>query len=65
LPTNSKFDFYKKILYNIYIKIEKGNKSHMDTYYESFACEIQSDENWVEQLIQMENINRLLEEDKE
>ena len=38
-------------------------KSHMDTYYESFACEIQSDENWVETLIQMENINRLLEED--
>ena len=30
-------------------------------YWESFACEIQSDENWVEQLIQMENINRLLE----
>jgi len=55
------FDFYIKILYNIYIKIKKGNKN-MD-YWESFACEIQSDENWVETLIHMENINRLLEEE--
>ena len=29
-------------------------------YFESFACQIHSDENWIEQLIQMENINRLL-----
>ena len=37
----------------------------MDTYYESFACEIQSDENWVETLIHMENINQLLEEEEQ
>ena len=34
-------------------------------YFESFACQIHSDENWIEQLIQMENINRLLLEEKE
>ena len=64
MPTNSKFDFYKKILYNIYIKIEKGNESHMD-YWNSFDCQIQCEEvyeNWVEQLIQMENIKKLQED---
>ena len=35
-----------------------------DFYWESFSCEIQSDENWVEMLIHMSNITRLLEEDK-
>ena len=34
-------------------------------YWESFACEIQSDENWVETLIHMENINQLLEEEEQ
>ena len=35
-------------------------------YFESFACQIQCEEfyeNWVEQLIQMENIKRLSEEE--
>ena len=32
-------------------------------YWESFSCEIQSDENWVETLIHMENINHFLEEE--
>ena len=31
-------------------------------YFESFACQIHSDENWVETLIHMENINHLMEE---
>jgi hypothetical protein len=35
-----------------------------DFYFESFSCQIHSDENWVEQLILMENINRLLEEEE-
>ena len=37
-------------------------------YWNSFDCQIQCEEvyeNWVEQLIQMENIKRLSEEDKE
>jgi hypothetical protein len=34
-------------------------------YWESFACEIQSDENWVETLIHMEDINRLIRENEE
>ena len=34
-------------------------------YWESFACEIQSDENWVETLIHMEDLNRLMNEDEE
>lgn len=33
--------------------------------FDDFTTQIQSDENWVEILIHMENINRLLEEDKE
>ena len=61
-PKNPLFDFYKKILYNIYRKLKKGIKNM--GYWESFACEIQSDENWVETLIHMENINRLLEEEE-
>ena len=36
------FDFYKNICYNIYVKIEKGK--NLMNYWESFACEIQSDE---------------------
>ena len=34
-------------------------------YWESFACEIQSDENWVETLIHMEDVYRLMQEDAE
>ncbi len=34
-------------------------------YWNSFDCQIHSDENWVEQLIQMENLNQLLKEEVE
>lgn len=41
-------------------------------YYESFSCSIQSDElasihdeNWVETLIHMEDVNRLMRENEE
>ena len=34
-------------------------------YWDSFACEIQSDENWVETLIHMENLCQLLKEEEE
>lgn len=37
----------------------------MDFYWESFACEVQSDENWVETLIHMEDVNRLMRENEE
>ncbi len=59
-PKNPLFDFYKKILYNIYRKLKKGIKNMFD----DFTTQIQSDENWVETLIHMENINRLLEEEE-
>ena len=56
-------DFYKNFCYNIYIRIKERNKNYME-YWESFACEIQSDENWVETLIHMEDLNRLMQEDE-